>query len=263
MTVRLIHLSDIHFGGEHPEAVAAAAARIAQEPADLIVISGDVTRFAERHEFVAARRWIDALKVDKFIVPGNHDTPYFDIAQRILHPWRRYNDCFETTRPPSVSRPGLFVTGFNTARGVQVRLDWSKGAVSRVQRHRVVDRLATAKAGALRVVVCHHPLAEIIGGPMTARVRGGSRTAAALTEARADIVLTGHIHVPFAMAYPCGDQKTYAVGAGTLSVRERGVPPSFNLIEADEATITVTALAWTGSSFEPHRTWALDRRTPS
>ncbi|WP_369058122.1 metallophosphoesterase [Caulobacter sp. 73W] len=260
MTVRLIHLSDIHFGGEHPEAVAAAAARIAQESADLIVISGDVTRFAERHEFVAARRWIDALDGDKFIVPGNHDTPYFDIAQRVLHPWRRYNACFKTTRPPNVVRPGLFVTGFNSARGVQVRLDWSKGAVSRGQRHRVVDRLETAEPGALRVVVCHHPLAEIIGGPITARVRGGSRTAAALTQARTDIVLTGHIHVPFAMAYPCGDQKTYAVGAGTLSVRERGVPPSFNLIEADEATITVTALAWTGSGFEPHRTWALDRR---
>jgi hypothetical protein len=51
------------------------------------------------------------------------------------------------------------------------------------------------------------------------------------------------------------------VGASTLSVRERGVPIGFNCIEADEACVTVTALAWTGSRFEPWRTWRIDRRT--
>jgi hypothetical protein len=50
------------------------------------------------------------------------------------------------------------------------------------------------------------------------------------------------------------------VGAGTLSVRERGVPAGFNLIETDKNTIAVTAQAWTGSNFEVWRTWSLPRR---
>jgi hypothetical protein len=110
------------------------------------------------------------------------------------------------------------------------------------------------------VVVCHHPLTEMMGAPMTGRVWGGTAAAQRLAEGGADLVLTGHVHVPFALAYPFADERSYAVGAGTLSVRERGAPAGFNRIEADETTVTVTALGWTGSHFEPWRTWALERR---
>jgi hypothetical protein len=75
-------------------------------------------------------------------------------------------------------------------------------------------------------------------------------------------VLSGHIHAPFAWSYPFGDGRTHAVGAGTLSVRERGVPPSFNVVEIERAAMRIAALAWTGSHFEPYRTWSLDRRSP-
>ncbi len=68
------------------------------------------------------------------------------------------------------------------------------------------------------------------------------------------------MHIPFAHPLAFGDGKTYAVGAGTLSVRQRGSPPGFNLIEADAETLTVTALGWTGAHLEPQRTWALPRR---
>ena len=77
---------------------------------------------------------------------------------------------------------------------------------------------------------------------------------------KGNLVLTGHIHAPFAMPYGFGDGRTYAVGAGTLSIRERGVPPSFNRIEIDGGCIRVTALAWTGARYEPFRTWAVDKR---
>jgi predicted phosphodiesterase len=95
---------------------------------------------------------------------------------------------------------------------------------------------------------------------MTARVWGGARAAKAFSEAKADLVLSGHIHAPFVWPFPFGDGRTYAVGSGTLSLRERGVPPGFNVVEADEAAIRVTALGWSGSRFEPQRTWSLDRR---
>ena len=50
------------------------------------------------------------------------------------------------------------------------------------------------------------------------------------------------------------------MGAGTLSVRERGVPPGFNTLEIDAREIRVVAQAWAGSHFEPSRTWAVERR---
>jgi 3',5'-cyclic AMP phosphodiesterase CpdA len=100
----------------------------------------------------------------------------------------------------------------------------------------------------------------MIGGPMTGRVWGGEAAARDFAEAKVDLVLSGHIHAPFAWPYPFGDGKTYAVGASTLSLRERGVPAGFNIVDIERAAIRVAALAWTGSHFEPHRTWSLDRR---
>jgi len=38
------------------------------------------------------------------------------------------------------------------------------------------------------------------------------------------------------------------------------VPPGFNVVEVEDGCIRITALAWTGSAYEPFRTWALDRR---
>jgi 3',5'-cyclic AMP phosphodiesterase CpdA len=156
----------------------------------------------------------------------------------------------------------MAVAAVNTARGMQMRWNWSKGAIASAQAEEVLEILAAREPGALGIVACHHPLVEMTGGPMTGRVRGGEAAARRFCEGGVDLVLTGHIHVPFAMAYPYGDGHAYAVGAGTLSLRERGAPAGFNLIEADSETIGVTANAWTGSHFEVWRTWSFPRRRP-
>lgn len=259
--VRIAHLSDIHFGDENGPAVAAAAERLAAEAPDLIIISGDITRFGEPDEFAAAAAWIEALPGPKLVTPGNHDAPYLAWADRIFTPFARFERAIGPAHAQAYRVEGLAVRGVNTARGAQPRLNWSKGQIA----SRQVDEAAAwfaahAPEGALRVVTLHHPLMEMIGGPMTARVWGGRDAARALTEARVDLVLSGHIHAPFALPYPFGDERTYAVGAGTLSVRERGCPAGFNLIDADKAAIRIAALAWTGSHYEPARTWSLDRR---
>ena len=49
-------------------------------------------------------------------------------------------------------------------------------------------------------------------------------------------------------------------GGRTLSVRERGVPPSFNVIEIDDVDIRITALAFERTQFVTFRTWSVPRR---
>ena len=95
---------------------------------------------------------------------------------------------------------------------------------------------------------------------MTGLVWNGRRASRLMAEAQVDLILTGHVHMPFAHALPFGDGRTYNVGASTLSLRERGCPAGFNVIEADEARIQVTAQGWTGRRFEPQRSWGFDRR---
>lgn len=261
--MRLAHLSDIHFGGENAAAVAAAAEHVNAGGFDLTVVSGDLTRYGELAEFEAAAAWLSGLKGPRLVTPGNHDAPYIAWPERIFAPFQRFEAAIGPSRAQTHLGDGFAVRGVNTARGVQPRINWSKGQISRNQAREAAAWFETAPHECVRVVVCHHPLMEMIGGPMTAKVWNGEAAAQAFAEARVDLVLSGHIHAPFTWPYPFGDGRTYAVGAGTLSVRERGVPPGFNVVEIERAAIRIAALAWTGSHFEPYRTWSVDRREPS
>lgn len=260
MTLRLAHISDIHFGGENVGAVAALTERLHAEPVDLTIVTGDLTRYAEIAEFEAAAAWLAALPGPQLVTPGNHDAPYLAWVERIFRPFARFEHAIGPARVQSYIGGGFAVRGVNTARGAQPRLNWSKGQISKRQADDAAAWLAQSPPAALRILACHHPLTEMIGGPMTARVWGGPRAAECFARAGVDLILSGHIHAPFALPLPFVDEKTYAVGAGTLSVRERGVPPGYNIVEADETAIRVAAQGWNGSRYETLRTWSLDRR---
>ena len=259
MTLRLLHLSDIHFGCENAPALAAARDYAASAPGTAIAVTGDVTQFGAPDEFRAASAWLKSLEGPVVCTPGNHDTPYLGGIERLLQPFARYAAAIGPAEADGWARPDLCVQAINTARGAQIRLNWSKGAIR--ARDAVRASAAVACCGsALRVVICHHPLMEVTGGPMTGRVRGGRQACEILADGKVDLILTGHVHMPFAHPVPFGDRRTYAVGASTLSLRERGCPAGFNVIEADEGAIRITALGWTGRALEAQRSWGFERR---
>ena len=259
MSLRLAHVSDVHFGCENAAAVAAVGAWLEREQPDALLVTGDVTQTGRRREFAAAQAWLQTLPAPLVCTPGNHDTPYWDLLARLAWPFERYGAFIGPEGVQTYSAPGLSVVAINTARGAQPRINWSKGQIRRGDAWRACELLSGAGEN-LKVVICHHPLMEVVGGPMTGRVWGGARASQILAEGGADLILTGHVHVPFAHPLPFADERTYSIGAGTLSCRERGSPAGFNLIEADEAQIRVTALGWTGTHFEPQRSSGFDRR---
>lgn len=257
---RIVHLSDVHFGGEDAEATEAATALVAADPPDLVMVTGDLTLNGLPREFEAARRWLARLPQPMLCTPGNHDTPYWNIPLRALVPFDRYRRYIGPPGAGAFEGAGLAARMINSARGAQPRPDWSKGAIRLKTADADVAALAKAPAGDLRIVGCHHPLVEVADTPVTGGVRRGEMAAEIFAAGGVDLILTGHVHNPFAVALPFGDHRTYAVGAGTLSKRTRGVPPSFNLLRVTPETVTVTAMGWTGSGFELLRTWTLQRR---
>ena len=260
MTVRLIHFTDIHFGAVNMQAVEAATAFAHAAPHDLLVISGDVTQTGRPQEFEACAAWMRTLP-PHVVCPGNHDTAYYNVFLRVVAPWARYRRWIGPTEEVEHRSPGLSVRTVNTARGVQMRRNWSKGAAD-LHDFDAAGAAVAAKTGPedLRVVVCHHPLMEVLGEPITGEVKRGREAATILTRWQVDVVMTGHLHVPFAATLPCGDERTHAVGASTLSLRERGVPIGFNVLEAEDEVIRVQAMGWTGSDFELVKSWSLPRR---
>jgi 3',5'-cyclic AMP phosphodiesterase CpdA len=258
---RILQFSDVHFGCEHSHACEAAVDFAHAHPSNLILITGDITQKGLPGEFAEAGDWIRRLPDPRFVIVGNHDVPYWSLADRLFHPWR----AFETaTGHPAHDHqflsPSVMVRGVVTARGWQARPNWSKGVIDLDQTRKAAAALRQAPVGALRVLACHHPLVEMIGTPMTGDVKRGDAAALIFAEAGVDIIATGHVHVPFALPIALGDHCSHAVGCGTLSHRERGAPPSFNQIDWDGREIVVTSMAWTGRAFEPHQTWRLPRR---
>jgi 3',5'-cyclic AMP phosphodiesterase CpdA len=258
---RLIHLSDIHFGAEVKPAVEAALAYVKADPPDLIVVTGDLTLNGTPREFRAAAAWRRRLPDPTILTPGNHDTPYWNIPLRALRPFDRYRRYIGPPRSAGFDSAVLSVRMINTARGAQPRPDWSKGAISLGEAASAVGALIRRRSpDVLKVVGCHHPLMDVEGAPVTGGVYRGAEAARRFAEGRVDLVLTGHVHNPFAFALPFGDEKTYAIGAGTLSRRTRGTPPGFNVIEITPEAVVVTAMAWTGAELAPDQQWRLERR---
>jgi 3',5'-cyclic AMP phosphodiesterase CpdA len=101
---------------------------------------------------------------------------------------------------------------------------------------------------------------EVLGEPITGEVTRGRQAATVLTRHQVDVVMTGHLHIPFASTFPCSDERTHCVGASTLSLRERGVPIGFNVLEAEDEVIRVQAMGWNGSGFDLVKSWSLPRR---
>lgn len=242
MRLRLFHVSDLHFGREDAAAVAWFARVVRDERPDAVICTGDLTMRARSAEYAAATAWLAALETPVTIEPGNHDLPYYNPIARMFAPYRRYARVEAAIERP-LALPGVMIVPLKTTARLQWRnLSW--GRVSRSGLPAAVARLRAKPAGTIALVTCHHPLVRT-GFDGHGDTTGGGAALAALAEAGADAVLSGHVHDPFDVAWPAGGRSVRLIGAGTLSERLRTAPPSFNeLVVADGGlTVTVRAMA--------------------
>lgn len=232
-TTTILHLSDTHFGTERPEVVEALLRLAhAQAPA-LAILSGDVTQRATAAQFAAARAFTDRLRVPTLLaIPGNHDIPLFDLARRATEPYARYAAAFGTGREPVHRGDGVLVACVDTTRPWRHK----HGEVSAAQVARVEALLRAAPSELLRLVVTHQPVGVVTRADRVNLLRGRERAVRRWAAAGADLILGGHIHLPYVC--PLGEQlpglarEVHAVNAGTaVSSRIRdGIGNSVNLI---------------------------------
>lgn len=259
--MRVAHLSDLHFGAEAPEQVAALHACVQALEPTLVVASGDVTQRGAHSEFAAARAFLDGLERPWVATPGNHDTPLLNLPARIARPFARYASYLGEPGAGAFDGARLAVRAINTARGVQSRLDWSLGAVDLGRLDRALASLRQAPAEAVTVLMCHHPFVTPANAPWALHTRRGRAAADRTAAAGVDLVLSGHTHVPFVEPLPFGDGKSYSIGAGTaFSRRVRGTPASFNCLAIEDGVVEVRSFAWTGAAYTPQKPIRLPRR---
>ena len=194
MTLRLAHLSDLHFGEAPPALVESLAADVQAAAPDAILASGDLTRRAEPKEFAAALGFLRRFGVPVLTVPGNHDIPRHDLVQRFLRPHRRWQAAELGAREGVLDLGAACVIGVDTVRRAHWRhMDWSAGGISERRLLMLGDRLREV-AGRPAIVICHHPLRHPAWAVGRQRPAGAEAVLRLLREAGVRAVLSGHLH---------------------------------------------------------------------
>ena len=224
----LLHIADTHFGTEQRPVVEALVALAARQRPDLVVLAGDVTQRARPAQFRAAKAFVDRLGAPVLAVPGNHDIALFDPWARLARPYARWAEVFGADLEPVHASAELLVVGVNTTRAWRHK----HGEVSAAQIDRVAGLLAAASPRQLRVVVVHQPLAVTEARDRTNLLRGHGDAVRTWAAAGADLLMGGHIHLPYTMALPGWARELWVVQAGTAvsSRTRRGVPNSVNIL---------------------------------
>ncbi|HMB18471.1 MAG TPA: metallophosphoesterase [Gaiellaceae bacterium] len=225
----IAQISDVHVGGGRyrRELLMTAIEEINAAEPDLVVVAGDLTDDGFPDQYPLAREELGAIACPEIVrVPGNHD------ARNVGYL------LFEDTFGGRDSRRRLQLGGLEVSL---VAVDSSKpdldeGEIGREHYGWIAEGFAGPAD--LRVFVCHHHLMPIPGtGRERNQVLDAGDVLSLLRHCEADLVLSGHRHVPY--VWPVAG--LLLVHSGTVStLRTRGFPrPAYNLIRIGDGRISV------------------------
>jgi len=254
VTVQLLHLSDLHFGGlADLDQIESLEQMLPDLRPDAVVVTGDLSQRARHGEFQRARALVQtaARTAPVLVIPGNHDVawwtrPLIPFAKEPLY--AKYARYFGADPAPTLALPGAIIVGALTSHGVawgsltlRVRDLAVKGHLPNREIARVRGLFEAAPREQARVLVVHHNVlrGDISNRMGLARWRQAQRRILALG---AEVVLCGHDHQEGAELL---GGRVVVSTAGTLCRRTRGGrPSSFNFVTIEATAVHITFFRW-------------------
>lgn len=215
MTV-ILQVSDPHFGTERLPVVEALVKLARKLNPRVLLLTGDITQRATRRQFSAARAFVERLNIPIVLaIPGNHDVPLFNLAARFMSPYGHYTRSFGNNLEPEYEDENVLLLALNTTRWYRHK----DGEISPGQIERIARRCEAAHSNKYRMVVLHHPMAVTSEEDRENIVHGCEQAIRRWATAGVDIVMGGHIHLPFLMplheSWPELQKPLWVVQAGT------------------------------------------------
>ncbi|MEZ6132939.1 MAG: metallophosphoesterase [Planctomycetaceae bacterium] len=247
--LRLLHLSDLHFGPPFVPEVGEAVIRIApQLNVDAVVVSGDFTQRARAEQFQAAATFLNRLPdVPRLCVPGNHDIPLYRLKERMFDPHGLYKAYISAELNPVLSLNHAIIVGIDST---SPRSAVTNGRINRWQLETAERVFAKAPTGVARIVVAHHHFAPAPDYLRDRTMPQSRRAIMRFIEDDVDMILGGHLHRAYIGntldVYPGvhRERGIVIVQSGTsTSRRGRGrerEKNSFNVIDIDSETMKIT-----------------------
>jgi 3',5'-cyclic AMP phosphodiesterase CpdA len=243
--LRLLHLSDLHFGTESPDIVQHLMDSILSLKPDLIVISGDFVQVANNTEFTKAHNFIKSLPFPVFCVPGNHDIPRYDWVDRFFNPYKRYKKFIQINLEPVLVKDQLVIVGLNTSRPMLPHWNWANGAISKTQINHL-EKFFTGSGNRYRICVMHHPVHKAEKAPLKVTVFGAHPALKKIHALKVDLVLTGHVH---SASITVVKKTVFASASTATSHRLRSQENGFNLIDLHVGFFKISHFRYNGKNF--------------
>jgi 3',5'-cyclic AMP phosphodiesterase CpdA len=183
-----------------PGILEALVCAVKNQPADQVVMTGDLTQLALPGEGNAARRCVEAIGTPQnvFMVPGNHDALVPEGWDTRLSFWADYMASDEPTPPDRTLWPALRVRGRIAMIGLSsahpTRPFSAAGRIGADQLSRCSRLLEdTGRRSLYRVLLVHHPP---VPGMLSARKRleDAEALAGIVRQHGAELILHGHMH---------------------------------------------------------------------
>lgn len=245
----LAHISDLHFGRTNPQVVDGLRNKLESLAPDHIIISGDLTQRAKEKEYLEARQFLDTLSSPFLVIPGNHDISATKLFERFIYPWRKWHKHIKTPLEIKFADKKTIFAGINTARRFHLSLDWSRGDISSSQLDHIQSVVASPEEEKLKILVAHHPFWLPRRFEKRHIIYGRDQALQRFQGVGPDIILSGHIHVPFIRVLD-GIVVSHAGTACSTRLVE-GNPNSFNIIRGNSSRLKIQAYKWSGQEFEP------------
>jgi 3',5'-cyclic AMP phosphodiesterase CpdA len=246
--LRILHVSDLHFGPPFVPEVAEEALRSAHDLApDAIVVSGDLTQRARRDQFIAAREFLSRFpNVPMLVIPGNHDVPLYRVFERLTNPHRLYKELIDDDLNPVLRLDNAVIVGLDSTAP---RSSISNGRIYQRQLDFCELSFAEAPVGATRIVVAHHHFAPAPDYLHDWTMPKSKRAIMRFVELKVDLILGGHLHRSYignSLDFYPGSHREQGIiiaqSGTTTSRRGRGREQeknTFNLIEVFPDSIEI------------------------
>jgi len=247
-SLKLLHISDLHFGIPYVQSVGEAALRIAPllKP-DAVIISGDLTQRARREQFLAAKEFLLQLpKVPQLVIPGNHDVPLYRLSERWNNPHRLYQEIISEELNPVLRMEKAMIVGLDSTAP---RTAISNGRIHKWQLDACEEHFRDVPADVARIVIAHHHFAPAPDYLRDSIMPQAKRSMERFVDLHVDMVLGGHLHRAFignSLDFYSGlhrDRGIICVQCGTTTSRRgRGrerEKNSLNLIEIGRQFISI------------------------
>ncbi|HHF7346919.1 TPA: metallophosphoesterase [Legionella feeleii] len=185
--MRIIHISDLHFGMHQDHIKEAFLAELALLKPVVIIISGDLTQRAKAYQFELLQSFLRCLPGKVLVVPGNHDIPLYNLLGRIFYPFKAYKKYIAKHFNAQLSTDSLTILGINSVDPHQIKDGrLSSKVIKKIKQYFRLEKKA------VNILFFHHNFDHIEG--LHKPLENEMEFLSFLRGSDIDIVCTGHLH---------------------------------------------------------------------